>query len=365
MYDLVMKKYLYLLLLLMALLPGACLLKSGQPNLSDIPYDPTPHHPDMPKGFPKMEHPADNPGTVEGVALGRALFFDPILSVDSSIACSFCHLPEFSFTDRHALSRGVKGTVVKRSSPSLLNVGLLRNGLFWDGRVHSLEEQALLPVEDPLEMQANWGDIEKRLQAHQAYPVLFRKAFGIEKREELTRDLVVKAIAQFERTLVSSGQSKFDRVRFGLDTFTVDEAMGYDLFFDVSPEVKDADCGNCHNAPLFTDHTFANNGIQAAATLNDFKDNGLGDISKDPYDNGKFKVPTLYNIAITSPYMHDGRFRTLKEVVQHYNQGGQPSPTIHPLVRPLGLTEQEQQQLISFLHTLTDTVFVARFVPHL
>ena len=130
--HLVMEKYISFFILLMLLLTAACLLKSSQPNLSKIPYNPTPHQSDMPKGFPKMEFPEDNPSTVEGVALGRSLFFDPVLSVDSSIACSFCHLPQFSFTDRHALSRGVKGSVVKRSSQSLLNVGLLRNGLyFW------------------------------------------------------------------------------------------------------------------------------------------------------------------------------------------------------------------------------------------
>jgi cytochrome c peroxidase len=168
---------------------------------------------------------------------------------------------------------------------------------------------------------------------------------------------VVKAIAQFERTLLSSGQSKYDQVTYGLDSFTVDEAMGYDLFFDVSPGISDGECGNCHNAPLFTDHTFANNGIDAAKTLDDFPDKGLGAISGDPYDNGKFKVPTLYNIALTSPYMHDGRFRTLKEVIDHYNSGGHPSPTVNSLIRPLGFTEIEKEQLLSFLHTLTDTTF--------
>lgn len=345
-------------LLVLTIFISACLLTGKGGDLTHIPFEPTAQHIKVPKGFPPMEFPADNPTTAEGVALGRALFYDPILSVDSSIACSFCHLPAFSFTDRHAFSRGVKGTVVKRSSPSLINVGLIRNGLFWDGRVHSLEEQALLPVEDPLEMQASWSDIELRLQKHEKYPSLFRGAFGIAHTRELNRDLVVKAIAQFERTLLSSGQSKFDQVRLGIDTFTIDEAVGYDLFFDVSPEAKDAECGNCHNAPLFTDHTFANNGIDAAKTVDDFKDNGLGAISKDPYDNGKFKVPTLINIALTSPYMHDGRFRTLEQVVDHYNNGGHSSPTVDALIRPLGLTDLEKKQLIAFLHTLTDTSFV-------
>jgi len=335
----------------------ACTNNTVQGDLSHFDYQPVSFDIQVPKDYPKVEIPKDNPTTVAGIELGRKLFYDPVLSVDSSIACSFCHLPELSFTDRHAKSRGVKGTVTKRSSPSLINVGLVRNGLFWDGRVHSLEEQALLPVEDPLEMQATWPNIEKRLQAHDRYPELFRGAFGIKHIKEINKDLVVKAISQFERTLISSGQSKYDRVLSGLDTFSVDEAIGYDLFFDVSPEIKDGECGNCHNAPLFTDHTFANNGIEAAKTLDDFPDKGLGAITGDPYDNGKFKVPTLYNIALTSPYMHDGRFRTLDQVINHYNSGGHASPTANSLIRPLGFSEQEKKQLIAFLHTLTDTTF--------
>ncbi len=356
MHQIVMIKSPYFFILLLSLLL-ACNDDTKRGDLQHISFKPTAFQIIVPRGFPKLEVPSDNPTTIEGIELGRTLFYDPILSVDSSIACSFCHLPQFSFTDRHAKSRGVKGTVVKRSSPSLINVGLIRNGLFWDGRVHSLEEQALLPIEDPLEMQASWPMIEERLRMDDRYPVLFRKAFGIAHKDELNKDLVVKAIAQFERTLLSSGQSKYDRVHNGLDSFTVDEAMGYDLFFDVSPEIKDGECGNCHNAPLFTDHTFANNGIDEAKTLADFEDKGLGAISGDPYDNGKFKVPTLYNIALTSPYMHDGRFRTLREVIDHYNSGGHPSPTVNTLIKPLGFNELEKKQLIAFLHTLTDTTF--------
>ncbi len=331
-------------------------------NQSDQPWGqryippPTIYEHEVLAGFPKIETPNNNPTTNEGILLGRKLFFDPILSVDSTLSCSFCHLPEKNFTDRLAKSRGVGGVKGKRSSPTLLNVGFLRNGLFWDGRASSLEEQALLPVEDPLEMQASWPEIEHRLRIHFRYPLLFRKAFGISKPEELTRELVVKAIAQFERTLVS-GQSKYDRVQMGRDSFTHDEAMGYDLFFDVTPEVKDAECGNCHNEPLFTNHKFANNALSNVPDINAFPDKGLGAITGDPHDNGKFKIPTLRNIALTDPYMHDGRFATLSEVIDHYNSGGHPSPTVHPLIRPLGLTPEEKKQLLAFLHTLTDTSF--------
>ncbi|HHS95119.1 MAG TPA: cytochrome C peroxidase, partial [Phaeodactylibacter sp.] len=241
-----------LLFLSLALLLFACRKNDPRGDLEHIAYAPTPYSLEVPAGFYPVEVPPDNPMTQEGIDLGRRLFYDPILSVDSTLSCSTCHLPEMSFTDGLAVSVGVGGAIGKRSSPSLMNVAILRNGFFWDGRVHSLEEQALLPIEDEQEMKADWADIEKRLQRHSTYPILFRKAFGISARADLDRNLVVKAIAQFERTLLSKGSTKFDRVQMGLDTFSYDEAIGYDLFFDVSPTVKDAECGNCHNVPIFT-----------------------------------------------------------------------------------------------------------------
>jgi len=207
-------------------------------------------------------------------------------------------------------------------------------------------------------MQEAWPVVIEKLKKHSRYPILFRQAFGISHRDSIRKELVVKAIAQFERTLISSGTSKFDLVKKGLATFTPDEAMGEDLFFDITADVKDAECGNCHNAPLFTTLEYANNGLDEISEITGFEDKGRGRTTKDIYDNGKFRIPGIRNIALTAPYMHDGRFETLEEVLEHYDRGGHPSPTVHPLIRPLNLTALEKQQIISFLHTLTDTAFV-------
>ena len=308
----------------------------------------------QPWGFGKMDIPADNPMTVTGVNLGEKLFFDPILSADSSMSCGSCHFPNRGFTDNLPVSRGIHGRSGVRSSMSLINIGYMNTGLFWDGRVMRLEDQALLPVADSSELAHQWSRVESDLRQHPAYRQAFSDAFGIRDTSALTRDLVVKALAQYERSLVSSGNSRYDRFRAGTLELTPDEQIGYDLFFDISPEVKDAECGNCHNAPLFTTNEFVNNGVQPASTLTDFKDLGRGTITGNRYDNGKFRIPTLRNIALTAPYMHDGRFATLEEVIDHYNEGGQISPNVHSLVRPLGLTEKEKGQLLAFLHTLTD-----------
>ncbi|MEM8909373.1 MAG: cytochrome c peroxidase, partial [Bacteroidota bacterium] len=316
-----------------------------QQDLSSTPYVPTPHELAIPPDFFQMTIPPDNPLTEEGIALGRRLFYDPILSIDSTLSCSSCHDPQLSFTDGQATSKGFGGQNGRRSAMSLLNVGFYDTGLFWDGRVATLEEQALLPVEDAVELHETWPNVEAKLRRHEHYPQLFRQAFGIQNKGQISRELAVKAIAQFERTLMSSGQSRYDRFRRGELEPTEDERMGYDLFFDISPEVKDADCGNCHNAPLFTTNEYENNGLEMAADLASFSDAGRGAVVKNSYQNGKFRIPSLRNIELTAPYMHDGRFKTLEEVIAHYNHGGHPSPNVNSLVRPLGLTEKEQTQL--------------------
>lgn len=351
-----MKQIIFFLLLLFVL---ACTRQQSEmSDLLHVPYQPTftTIGTDLP--FPKMEIPTDNPMTQEGFELGRRLFYDPILSIDSTISCSSCHHLASSFTDSRSVSLGVDQTPGNRSSMSLLNIGYHLSGLFWDGRSHTLEAQALIPIEDPLEMKEAWPQVIKKLKQHPEYPILFRKAFGIEDRDLIQKELVVKAIAQFERRLISSGTSKYDLVKKGLATYTTDEAIGEDLFFDITPEVKDAECGNCHNAPFFTTFEYANNGLDEITDVANFEDKGRGQITKDIYDNGKFRIPGIRNVALTAPYMHDGRFETLEEVLEHYNNGGHPSPSVHPLIRPLYLTDLEKQQIIAFLHTLTDTAFV-------
>ncbi|MDX1409944.1 MAG: cytochrome-c peroxidase, partial [Saprospiraceae bacterium] len=199
-------------------------------DLEDIPYDATPFTPEIPQGFPQLEQPSSNPMTVEGVWLGRKLFFDPILSRDSTMSCSSCHLQSDGFTDGLAVSEGVDGIAGKRSAMSLINAGFMYNGLFWDGRASSLEEQALLPVEDPIELHDTWENVEEKLRGHPDYPADFRRAFGIRDRSEIDRDLAVRAIAQFERTLISTGNSRFDRFMRGEIFLEENEFNGFEMY---------------------------------------------------------------------------------------------------------------------------------------
>ena len=328
-------------------------------DLTSIPYSATNYLPTAPEGFPPFEQPADNAMTIEGVLLGRKLFFDPILSRDSSMSCSSCHLQAGSFTDQLAVSPGVDGIEGRRSSMSLINAAYMHDGLFWDGRAMTLEEQALLPVEDPIELHATWPDVETKLRAHPDYPADFRRAFGIENTNDISRDLAVKAIAQFERTLISSGDSRFDRFMRGEVSLNDSEFNGFEMYFDLSPDLPDAECAHCHAAPLLTTNEFRNNGIEDVSSLDDFPDQGLGKVTGDRFDNGKFKIPTLRNIQFTAPYMHDGRFSTLEEVIEHYNSGGFRIDNTDPLIRPLGLTEQQKQDLLLFIETFADTSFLS------
>lgn len=323
-------------------------------DLTSIPYTPVPYNPTIPEGFPALEQPADNRMTHDGIRLGRKLFFDPILSIDSTISCSSCHLPEQSFTDGTAFSTGVNGTT-PRSSMSLINVGFHPRGFFWDGRSQTLEDQAHLPVEDPIEMGEMWEHVVDKLKAHPDYPADFRKAFGIESKTMINRDLATKAIAQFERSIISGGNTRYDRFIRGEIFLDDNEYNGYLMYFDFDPTIPDAECGHCHNSPMFSSTDFFNNGIQASPDLMGFADAGLGKITGFPSDNGKFKAPTLRNIELTAPYMHAGQFETLEEVINHYNSGGLNSPNKSPLIRPLNLTETEKSDLLAFILTLTDT----------
>ncbi len=353
-----MSKVASIIAFLFALVNLSCSNNGEIQNLSLVPFNPSEYKLIIPDGFPEMEIPEDNPLTIEGVTLGRHLFYDPILSADNSMSCASCHHTQLSFTDNRAFSKGVDGQEGRRSAMSLLNLGYNRNGFFWDGRVTTLEEQAIVPVEDPIELHNNWDTLVEKIKLHTTYPLMFRKAFGIETAAEINKELVVKAIAQFERSLISSGESKFDKVKRGEAEFTPDELIGFDMFFDISPEYKDAECAHCHNVPLMTTNEYFNNGITEAYTLEDFKDKGLGAVTGDPFDVGKFRAPTLRNIELTAPYMHDGRFETLEEVIEHYNTGGKYSESVSPLIRPLKLNETEKRQLLAFLKTLTDTTFV-------
>ncbi|MBA6157152.1 cytochrome-c peroxidase [Tenacibaculum sp. S7007] len=344
------KKSIYTLLLL--------LLMSCSSKEEDV-YTPKPASLKIPELFQQKliapVIPTNNPLTEEGIALGKKLFFDKILSKDNTQSCATCHNPKKAFTDENRFSDGVNGTFGTRNSMPIFNLAWNFDERFaWDGKELSLERQALEPVRNPIEMHSKWTNVTERLQNHSEYPTLFQQAFGVSK---IDSTLVTKALAQFERTLIS-GNSKFDQFLLGKAQLTPEEQNGFDVFMD---ETR-GDCFHCHgsnNNPLWTDNKFHNNGLDAV-----FSDLGLGKVTGDPNDNGKFRSPSLRNLKFTAPYMHDGRFATLDEVINHYSTGLKSSPTIDPLMKKVNqggvnLSDKDKADLKAFLLSLSDNDFVA------
>lgn len=333
------------------------MIKSCKKDDEVLPYQPTPYELNIPQGLPQMVIPADNPMTVEGVELGRRLFYDERLSGDNTLSCSSCHSPAMNFSDSAQFSTGITGQQGNRQSMVLLNLGW-QNFFFWDGRVSTLEQQVLQPVINPIEMNDRWPDVVEELMEDPFYPEMYRKAFGERGIDSVK---TAKAIAQFLRTLIS-GNSRYDKMVRGELTFTTDELTGMDLFMrdkDENNNIAGGDCFHCHGASMFTDNLFHNNGLDAT-----FSDNGRGSFTGNPNENGKFKAPTLRNIMLTAPYMHDGRFQTIDQVLNHYSSGLQNSPTVDPLMKfvadgGVGLTTLEKNQIIAFLGTLTDSAFIS------
>ena len=321
-------------------------------------YTPVPYNLEIPELFADKLIapiiPTNNPLTVEGITLGKKLFFDKKLSKDNTQSCASCHKPEKAFTDDTQFSDGVDGQFGTRNSMPLINLAWNFDERFtWDGKELSLERQALEPVKNPIEMHSNWTEVAQKLQADTEYPTLFQQAFGTTK---IDSTLVTKAIAQFERTLIS-GNAKFDKYLRGEVQLTANELNGFNVFMD---EAR-GDCFHCHgsnNNPLWTDNKFHNNGLDAT-----FTDLGLGAVTGDPNDNGKFKSPSLRNLEFTAPYMHDGRFATLEEVIEHYSTGLKNSATIDPLMKKVNqggvnLSIQDKADLKAFLLTLSDFDFI-------
>ncbi|MFZ9586300.1 MAG: cytochrome-c peroxidase [Crocinitomicaceae bacterium] len=325
-------------------------------------FNPTPYLLEIPSHFPDMIIPSDNPMTKEGVELGRYLFYEKQLSGDNSMSCATCHMPQNSFSDPNQYSVGIDGVAGNRQSMALINLGW-EDFFFWDGRKSTLESQIIEPVINPIEMHQSWKNTIKKLNADMTYRNRFFKAFGEEGVDSLK---ATKAIAQFIRTMISS-ESKYDVMykfennmpltaseQSVLATIDVDEWAGYDLF----KSLNGADCFHCHNGPLMRVKKFSNNGLDAT-----FSDLGRGGVTQNPEDYGKFKVTTLRNIALTAPYMHDGRFATLDEVIEHYSSGIHMSPTIDPLIEfanqgGVQLDAQEKYLLKKFLLTLSDYNFI-------
>ena len=331
---------------------------SDQNAGSEEIYSPIPYSLKIPELFQQKLIdpliPSNNPLTEEGVALGKKLFFDKKLSGNNTQACASCHKPQNSFTDNTRFSNGIDGVFGSRNSMPLMNLAWNFTDKFaWDGKELGLERQALEPVKNPIEMHSNWRNVAEKLQQDPEYPTLFLRAFGT---TTIDSSLVTKAIAQFERILIS-GNAKFDQYLLGNATLSLEELNGFTIFMD---EEK-GDCFHCHgsdNNPLWTDNGFHNNGLDST-----FDDLGLGAVTGDPNDNGTFRSPSLRNLNFTAPYMHDGRFATLEEVINHYSEGLQFSSTIDPLMKKVNqggvqLTPQEKLDLKAFLLTLTDPEFI-------
>jgi cytochrome c peroxidase len=295
------------------------------PRFDDAVYDPTPYELVLPEGFPILEIPVDNPLTEEGVELGRHLYYDPILHADGDRSCASCHFQSKSFTS--------DGQVLPH-----LNLGW-NTAFLWDGKVQgSLEDIMLFEVRDFFE-----ADMD-RINAHEEYPVLFYEAFG---EKVVTDELAAKALAQFQRTMIS-GNSTYDKVMRGEQFFTDAQYDGFEIFF-----TERGDCFHCHGGVLFTDNDFHNNGLDYDPYP------GLGGVTGIAEDMGKFKSPTLRNIELTGPYMHDGRYQTLEDVLDFYSEGLKDSETIDPLMKQIHnggvqLTAREKNDLLEFLKSLTD-----------
>ncbi|MFP5471031.1 MAG: cytochrome-c peroxidase [Bacteroidia bacterium] len=332
----------------------SCNKKKSEPIVirNTVTFQPTPYPLNLPEGFPQMPLPADNPLTVEGVELGRKLFFEKRLSGDNSMSCASCHLQAFGFTDDDQFSIGIDGLAGNRNSMVIQNLAWSPK-LFWDGRANSLEQQALGPVPNPIEMHQKWTDAAKKLTSDSEYKNLFYKAFGSVAIDSTT---ATKALAQYMRTLIS-GNSKFDQWLRGEVTLTAEEQEGFNLF----NALDGGDCFHCHPVnPFFTDFSFRNNGLDENPS-----DKGHGKVTGNATDDFKFKVPTLRNLAYSAPYMHDGRFQTLDEVIDFYSEGLQHnSPNIDPLMEfssqgGVLLTPSEKAALKAFLLTLSDPDFIA------
>jgi cytochrome c peroxidase len=304
---------------------------------------------------------ADNPLTVAGVDLGRHLFYDKMLSIDSTVACASCHIQKFGFSDSAKFSHGIAGGITNRNSMAIANTAW-QNIFFWDGRAKTLEQQALLPIANPKEMNMNINELLKRLNVNSFYVEKFKCAFP---NEGITSNTLAKAIAQFEQTMVSAN-SRYDQYKLGKIQATEQEKRGERLFFthpDAASGLRGGNCGDCHSGTLTFSNAFSNNGLDSNPT-----DFGLEGVTGNANDRAKFKIPSLRNIELTAPYMHDGRFSTLEEVLDHYNEHIQPSSTLDPQITSasnnpvpfhttLGLTAQEKEDIIVFLKMLTDKSF--------
>jgi len=303
----------------------------------------------------EVPYPDHNPFTQAGVALGRMLFYDPILSGNNQVSCASCHQPDKAFADGKALSTaGVSGRPLQRNTPALINLAWME-GLFWDGGAKNLESLVFGPLTHPDEMGQNLKELTSELQRHATYPRLFRQAFG---SDSITSANIARALAQFQRTLISAN-SRYDKHVRGEsgEKLTLSELQGMALFR--------RHCAACHATDSFTDQAYHNNGLDSVfSTAAEGLAYGRGRITRRQQDVGKYKTPTLRNVALTAPYMHDGRFATLDQVLEHYRSGVMKSATLDAALKQadgqpgIPISSAEKEKIILFLNTLTDQAFL-------
>jgi cytochrome c peroxidase len=351
------------------LLAGVVIFLSGWAYFSD-PVETGAYRFTYPSNFGnRINIPEDNPTTKQGVYLGRMLFYETRLSGNNKLSCGSCHQQDKAFTDGKPFSTGVDDVPTPRNAMSLANL-LWTRKFFWDGRAEGLEAQAIIPMTNPHEMGQLLATSVKKINADKEYHTLFKLVYG---DDAITGDRIAKAIAQFERTLISCN-SKYDQYLAGKYQPTPQELNGIKLFMggpNPAKGIRGANCGHCHGGPKTYMELFHNNGLDSIP-----KDVGIETLTGLKLDRGRFKVPTLRNVALTAPYMHDGRFKTLEEVVDHYSDHVIESESLSTVFRgesnevggkTLKLTSDEKKDIIAFLNMLTDNTFITdpRFAdPH-
>ncbi|MFK7787086.1 MAG: cytochrome-c peroxidase [Crocinitomicaceae bacterium] len=297
--------------------------------------------------YPSIEHPEDNPTSEAKIELGRKLFFDTRLSNGDAIACVSCHRPDFAFTDHLAKAQGVEGRQTERNSPSLLNAGYLPTAMF-DAHLKTLEMQVIVPIQEHTEMDMDMKTLLKKLRAIPEYSRAAKELFN----REFDAWVLTRSISAFERSLVSL-DSRFDRFYYQKDqsALNASEKRGWKVFSDKLY------CTECHAPPMFTNYKPINNGLYS-----DFgEDKGRFRIHHDSTDIGKFKVPSLRNISLTYPYMHDGSLGNLEDVIAHYSKGGNPHINKDERIVPFSISQKEQDDLLNFFEALTDTSYMKDF----
>ena len=305
----------------------------------------------VPSNFPEPTYDVSlNPPTEKGFELGKKMFYDGRLASDGVVSCGFCHIQDFAFTHHtHIVSHGVDGALGTRNAQPLHNLAFMKE-FTWDGAAMHLDLQPIIPITAEVEMNETFAGIIKKLEEEPEYVQLFAAAF---ENQKIDSENILKALSQFMIMMVSAN-SKYDKIeREEGSVFTADEEAGYALFT--------AKCASCHQGTLFTDQSYRNNGLAIDPQYNDIGRKRVTGLESDSY---KFKVPSLRNIELTFPYMHDGRYRTLREVLDHYTDGIVDSETVDPIFRKddgslgISMTDQEKEQIIAFLKTLTDDDFL-------